>query len=147
MIQLITRYHIEQDIETVAALVERLVPYVYESELYGLMPDHLPKLTVGRVLMLLHRLTAMADQLSSDQQQIVQTAQKKFNQIHHDWSIAVKGKIRREFESRLKAINEILSDCNDNAGTCLEDYPVTAENRMLLEAIKDGADNPLAGEM
>jgi hypothetical protein len=149
MIQSITRHKIAHDVETVEAMVKRLVPYVYESELYGLMPDNLPRLTVGGLLMLLYRLSIIADQLSFEQRKQLQVAQNQFNQVRLEWSVAVEGKIQREFRARLDAMNQLLSEYNENATTDLDDYPVMAEKRIILEALKDFAPihNHVAFEM
>src|SRR5579871_2702207 len=48
------RYDLDRDVRTVEQMAARLTPYVYESELYGLMPGDLPKLTVGGLLMRLN---------------------------------------------------------------------------------------------
>src|SRR6202022_2614455 len=52
-------YDLDRDVRTLAAMAAGLKTYVYDSELYGLMPGDLPKLTVGGLLMRLRRLPAI----------------------------------------------------------------------------------------
>ena len=37
------RYDLDRDVRTVEQMAARLTPYIYENELYGLMPGDLPK--------------------------------------------------------------------------------------------------------
>ena len=43
----IVRFDFDRDVRIADAMASRLKPYVYENELYGLMPNDYPKLTLG----------------------------------------------------------------------------------------------------
>jgi hypothetical protein len=139
MVRTIVRYNLDHDVQTVGEMVDRLVPYIYEKELYGSMPEHFPKLTVGGLLMLLHKLSAVKDQLSPEQQNTLQAARDKMSQIDHEWPVAIEGKIRREFRARLNSMNRILNERDENSRSYVDDYPVMAQKRTILEALKEGA--------
>jgi hypothetical protein len=132
-------YNINRDVKTVVAMVERLVPYIYEDELYGLMPEHFPKLTVGGLLMLLHRLSAIKEQLTPQQQSALQAAKDKLSSVDHEWPVAIEAKIQREFRARLKSMNRQLNEREESTNSFVVDYPVIAQKRMILQALKDGA--------
>src|SRR5471032_2823723 len=95
----VTRFDIERDVRTLDAMATRLKPYVYENELYGLMPGDLAKLTVGGFLMRLGRLSALKNTLTPKQQGVVQAAQAKVTELRTQWTVAYEGKITREFQA------------------------------------------------
>src|SRR5258708_39740489 len=112
--QPVTRYDLERDLRAVEAMAARLVPYVYEGELYGLMPGDLPKLTVGGLLMRLHRLSPISDQLSSKQQESVSAAAKRLDDVRREWPVALENKVQREFQARLKAVDHFVNECTES---------------------------------
>jgi hypothetical protein len=137
--QPVTRYDLDRDVRTVEAMAARLKPYVYENELYGLMPGDLPKLTVGGLLMRIHRLSAIAGTLSPKQQEVLKTAQEQLKTVRREWTVAYEGKIGREFQARLTALNQFLNEFADNPRSASENYPSEAEKRAILEALTDEA--------
>src|ERR1041385_1628007 len=90
------------DVRTVSEMAEGLVPYVYEQELYGPMPPNMPRLTLGGLLIRLHRLNALYNLLSPDQQAKVKTAQELLDKARKDWPVAYESKLEREIDARLK---------------------------------------------
>jgi hypothetical protein len=139
--QPVTRYDLDRDVRTVEAMAARLTPYVYENELYGLMPGDLPKLTIGGLLMRLHRLSAISGTLAPKQREAVQKAQQQLDEVRREWTVAYEGKITREFQARLTALNQFLNEYADNPRSASENYPSEAEKRTILEALTDEAAN------
>jgi hypothetical protein len=139
--QPVTRYDLDRDMRTVEAMASRLKPYVYENELYGLMPGDLPKLTVGGLLMRLHRLSAISGTLSPGQREALQKARQQTDEVRREWTVAYEGKITREFQARLTALNQFLNEYPDNPRSASENYPSEAEKRTILEALTDEAAN------
>jgi len=132
-------YDLDRDVRTVDAMASRLTPYVYEEELYGQMPSNLPKLTVGGLLMRLHRLNAVRTVLSPDQQQMVTTAQNKLNDVRRQWAVAYEGKIKREFQARMTSLNQFLNESIDNPKLFSENFAAEAEKRAIAQALADEA--------
>jgi hypothetical protein len=130
-----------QEVRIVETMASQLVPYVYQDELYGLMPNTMPRLTVGGLLMRLYRLTAVASQLTAPQQASFKTAQTKLETTKRDWPVAYEGKIAREFQSRITALNQSFAECADNPKQCAESYGVNAEKRAILQALADEAES------
>src|SRR5258708_1509522 len=118
--QPVTRYDLDRDIRAVDAMAARLVPYVYEGELYGLMPGDLPKLTVGGLLMRLHRLDAITALLKDSQKATLRSAHEKVNKARSEWAVAIEGKVQREFPARLKTVDQFFNECAENPNSCMD---------------------------
>lgn len=131
---------LERDVRAAAAMADRLTPYIYESELYGLMPGDLPRLTVGGLLMRLHRLPFLADQLSPTQNDMVREAQRKFDAVRKEWAVAYEGKVKHELTARLVAIGHFINDCGENPRACVDNYPSAMEKRVIAEVLKSEAE-------
>lgn len=128
-------YDLTSDLRALEAMSDGLVPYVYEDELYGVMPGNLPRLTVGGLLMRLHRLTAIKDQLNASQREIVEAAQKKVDEVREKWHVAYTGKIKREFKARAEALEQYLTECVESVRACAENFPSNMEKRVILEQL------------
>ena len=137
----VTRFDLDRDVRTLEAMATRLTPYVYENELYGLMPGDLPKLTVGGFLMRLERLSAVRDKLTQKQQDAVTAAKSKAEELRTKWTVAYEGKITREFQARLTALNQFLSECAENPEACADNYSSSVEKRVIAEALADEANH------
>ena len=135
----VTRFDFDRDVRTLEAMATRLTPYVYENELYGLMPGDLAKLTVGGFLMRLNRLTVIVDQLTAKQQATVRAAQAKAEELRTKWTVAYEGKITREFQARLTALNQFLSECAESPETCSDNYSSSVEKRVIAQVLADEA--------
>ena len=133
-----TQFTIERDLHTAHEMASRLKPYVYEPELYGLMPGDLPRLTVGGLLMRIARLSALS--LSPAQQSTLDTIKKQLETIRKEWLVAYEGKIQREVKARIMSMNQFLDECADNAQNCADLYVSGVEKRVMLEALKDDAE-------
>ena len=133
------QFDIDRDVKTVEAMAARLTPYVYEDQLYGSMPGDLAKLTVGGLLMRLHRLSAISNILTPKQREVLQKATTKLDEVRRDWLVAYEGKIEQEFRARITALNHFVNECMDNPRSCRENYPSEAEKRTMLQELGDEA--------
>jgi hypothetical protein len=128
-------YDLDADVRAVESMAAALVPYVYQDELYGMQPGTLPRLTVGSLLMRLHRLPLITDLLTPRQQQVVTDALKRLAEVRQEWHVAYTGKIKREFKARADALDQFFNDCNDNPRGCADNYPASMEKRVMLERL------------
>lgn len=129
-----------QDVRIVTAMAEHLTPYIYESELYGMLRDpSLPRLTVGGLLMRLARLHALRDQLSAAQQVALETAQQKFDEVKRTWAVHYEGKVLQELRARIGALEHFAYDCAENLRACADNYPSAMEKRVMVEHLRDAA--------
>ena len=138
-VQPVIRFDLSKDIRIVEAMAARLTPYIYENELYGPMPGDLPRLTVGGLLMRLHRLAAVADLLSPQQHDLLNAAQQQFDQVRKDWSVAYETKLSHELSARLTSLLQFIAECQDSPAHCGDLYPANAEKRAIVEALTDEA--------
>ncbi len=138
-VQPVIRFDLSRDVRTVEAMAARLVPYIYEKEIYGPMPGDLPRLTVGGLLMRLHRLSAAADALSAEQRQLLDTARQQFDQVRRDWSVAYETKLTNELNARLSSLRQFITECQDNPPHCGDLYPSNAEKWVIAQELKDEA--------
>ncbi len=136
----IVRFDFDRDVRIADAMASRLKPYVYENELYGLMPNDYPKLTLGGLIMRLNRLKVLSSLLTPKQNELRHNAQAKHDEILRDWRVAYEGKVTREFQARLVSLNALLNECVDNPDRCSENYPLLAETRVMAQALADEAE-------
>lgn len=128
-------WDLNRDLRTVSEMSERLVPYVYEDELYGTMPGDLAKLTVGGLLMRLSRLQGLKDTLTADQQAQVEAAQARLDSARKEWAVHYEGKMTREAKARMQTVENFLNDCVENQKLCAENYASQMEKRVILDAL------------
>ncbi len=135
--QPVIRFDLDRDVRTAETMASRLTPYVYEEEIYGAMPGDLPKLTLGGLLMRLHRLSAVSDLLSPQQQSAIQKARQELDKVRQEWPTAYEKKLQRELKVRLTALEQFLAECGESARGCAENYPSNIEKRVIAEALRD----------
>jgi hypothetical protein len=133
------KFDLDRDIRTVEAMAERLTPYVYENELYGLMPGDLPRLTIGGLLMRLHRLASISGLLSAQQQTTLANAKQHLDNVRKEWAVAYEGKVSQELKARLRALDQFANECGENPRGCVDNYPSSIEKRVIVEALEDEA--------
>ena len=136
----VIRFDLDRDVRTVEAMAARLVPYVYEDEIYGQMSSDLPKLTFGGLLMRLHRLSAIANNLLSPQQQaVLHKAQEELDKVRKEWATAYEKKLEGELKMRITQLEQFIAECGESARACAENYPSSIEKRVIAEHLKDEA--------
>src|SRR5579864_7202795 len=92
----VIQYDLNRDVQAAQAMASRLDPFVYENEMYGGMPAGLPKLTIGGLLMRLHRLSLLGNLLSGEQREGLDTAQQLVVKVKREWLTAYTNKITHE---------------------------------------------------
>jgi hypothetical protein len=127
------QFNLDNDVRTLVAMVSGMVPYIYGTELFGAMPPNMPRLTVGGILMRLHRLGAIKDSLNGEQQAALREAQAGFEKTRAAWPVAYEGKAGQELDARLKALGSLLNECTDDRRRCMEVYPSEIEKRVMAE--------------
>jgi hypothetical protein len=132
-------FDLDHDVRAAEAMAARLTPYIYETALYGPMPGDLPRLTVGGLLMRLNRLSAIAELLSPTQRKALDTAQQQFDTVRQEWAVAYEGRLKQELQSRLKALEQFIVDCEETPRQCADLYPSEIEKRVIVESLKDEA--------
>lgn len=129
-------FDLERDVRALGAMAANLTPYLYEKELYGYLSGDLPRLTVGGLLMRLYRLSRLTDQLSAEQQNIVQDAAINLEAEQAEWGVHYELKVQQELEARLISLSRFLEECREGNSACAENYPIEAEKRIIIEHLR-----------
>jgi hypothetical protein len=132
-------YTIETDLRELEAMASHLTPYLYHDDLYGMISNNLPRLTVGGLLLRLHRLEGLHDQLSEAQRQRIAAARTQFEQRRQEWAAHYDGKVQKEIEARLRSFGAFLDETDDSPGGARSNYPAEATRRTIIEHLKDEA--------
>ena len=131
------RYSIERDLSDAKSMADNLLPYVYEGELYGNIGGSTPKLTIGGLLLRLHRLHALADQLSASQKATLDEIDAQHEEVRREWSIHYHEKLKQEALSRLKVIEAFFVECEDDPRVCSGNYQPEANRRTIVQNIAE----------
>lgn len=134
-------YDAAGDVRAVEAMAANLTPYLYENELYGLVANDLPRLTVGGLLMRLHRLEALADSLTPAQRQRVQQARQQFEQARSEWRTHYSAKLTQEIQARLNNLTAFVREYGDDKQQAHAAYPAEATHRLILSALQKEAES------
>lgn len=129
-------YDPEADIRILEAMASNLTPYLYEDELYGTLGGKMPKLTVGGLLLRLHRLQALQNSLDDELNQRLHDANLNFVQLRSEWMVHFEQKVVEEANARLNNIRAYVSDHAEDAQLAAQDYGVVAEQRTMVHHLK-----------
>lgn len=125
-------YNLDRDVTILTAMASSLTPYLYENEMYGHLAGDLPKLTLGGLLMRLHRLTQLEALLTAEQQRQVQDARINFEAECARWAVHYEHKLQHELQARLEALDQFLRECQEDLHGCASSYPSQAEKRTMI---------------
>jgi len=128
-------YNLDLDVRAVTAMAGALVPYIYQDELYGVLSNDLPRLTVGGLIMRLNRLGALDNLLADAQRQSIRMAREQFDKTKSEWTVAYEGKLKRELTARLRSLGQFIMDCVDRR-LCADLYPGEIEKRVMVAGLQ-----------
>jgi hypothetical protein len=134
-------YSIERDLKELQAMAAALVPYIYEDELYGRVGMNMPSLTVGAVLLRLHRLRALANQLAPKQRTVLDQAAAQVDAVKKEWSSHFEKKLLREAEARLRDLMTYTREAKEAPRTAANAYLPEALRRTMVQDILDTLPN------
>lgn len=125
-------FDLDQDVRVLSAMASSLTPYLFEDEIFGSLEHNMPRLTLGGLLLRLHRLQCLEDALDVEQLETVKNAQLNFEAERTKWAVHYERKIVRELRSRLMALERFLAECSEKGSGCASEYPVQAEKRTMI---------------
>lgn len=128
-----------RDVRTVEAMAANLTPYIYEDDLFGILPGDLPRLTLGGLLMRLARLRVFADRLPEPQRQVADAARRQLEEVREKWRVHYEKKIVHELRSRMVHLHQFLKEAEENPNRIAPDCPSAMEKRVIVELLKDEA--------
>lgn len=128
-------YSIERDLKEAQAMASALVPYVYEDELYGRVGMNLPSLTIGAILLRLHRLRALQSKLSPEQMDILQNIESQVHSVSQEWGGHFQKKLVREADTRLRDLMTYTREAKESPRTAANAYMPEALRRTMIADI------------
>lgn len=132
-------YDLDADLKSFVAMVDNLVPYVYEKELFGQIDNRLPRLTLGGLLMRRHRIAALRHDLKPEQVMAFDAAVQKLEKTRYEWLNHYKEKLEQEFHSRINALTYFIEDCEASWSSCEANWPNEAEKRTIVAHVVEEA--------
>lgn len=132
-------YDIHADLTAYTAMVNNLVPYIYEKELFGQIGNRLPRLTLGGMLMRQHRLQTLRHELKPEEVLAFDEAITKLKDLRYEWLNHYKDKLLQEFNSRVNAMGFFIEECDADWSTCDANWPNEAEKRTIIAHVVEEA--------
>ena len=133
-------YSIDRDLAEAKSMADHLIPYVYGDQLYGSIGGMFstgatPSLTIGALLMRLHRLRAIDAALTAEQKAKLTEIEARNEAVRSEWSVHYNEKMISEATSRLHMIETFFADCADEPRSCYSNYPPEAMRRTIVQDI------------
>ncbi len=128
-------YSIDLDLKEVKAMVENLVPYIYEDNLYGNISTDSARLTPGSVLLRLRRLGALRSQMNEAQAALYDKLKAQNDTVRKEWGVAYGKKMVTEAESRLRDLQTFIKECKEDPKLCANAYNPEALRRTIVAEI------------
>lgn len=122
---------------------EQIEEYLLSDELYWPLsgPKHLPRLTIGGLLLAARRLRAR--KLSGAEAAQVTGLENRLEAIRSKWRSAWERKCRREVHARLDLWQNYLADTRQSPETLAQDFPQQVQWRVILHLLSNELTAPL----
>jgi hypothetical protein len=126
------------DVQVLSAMADEMDPYLDSDVLFWHMAQGgMPVLTLGGYLMRQHRLLALYDSLSEEQQAEVDSAVARFNKALEERTVRSEQKAHRELDARLRQWEEYLKDVERGQANLKSNYSTAVEARAMIAALTD----------
>ena len=133
------------DLAAVEAMAAELEPYLMSDTLYwqlspatAIVPAA-PMLTLGGLLLRLHRLQGQEEALTPEQRARLASADEAFRSTLKNWKAHAAARMLRELDARLKSWSWFVEDCQAQKRACITHFPTEAELRTLIALLLDRA--------
>ncbi len=141
-----THYSLNRDLEEARAMVEGLDDYVRGDVLYGSVQGEgmysadssMPSLTIGGLLLRLHRLHKLESQMSPEQKTSLTLIETEHERVRNEWSVHYIQKVSNESGARLRSLEAFFAECEDDSEACANAYLPEAQRRTILQEIVEG---------
>jgi hypothetical protein len=126
------------DVKILSAMAEEMEAYLDSDVLFWhMVQGGMPVLTLGGYLMRQHRLLALYDTLSKQQQAEVDAAVAKFNKALEERTVRSEQKAHRELDARLRQWEEYLKDVERGQASLKSNYSTAVEARAMIAALTE----------
>jgi hypothetical protein len=136
---------LRHDLAVVEAMVDELEPYLKSDTLYwqlsparAIVPAA-PMLTLGGLLLRLHRLRGQQEALTPEQRTQLGAIEKCWRFTLKVWKAHAATRMMRELDARLKSWSWFVEDCQAQKRACISHYSTEAELRTLIALLLDRA--------
>lgn len=139
---------IAHDLEYLESMATEIKPYLLGKDLYWtLHGSHgvLPLGTLGGMMLRLHRLDALRDQMTPDQVARCEQARTALQSEMDDKLVQAEQKMLREADARLTNWEAYLEELNRNVKRYMPDYRTQVEGRTIIEFLRDYAGSAFDG--
>lgn len=129
------------DLEIVEGMIPELEDYIIKDDVYRtvILPtsagDRNIRMTGGDLLARLHRLEGERDALTPAQQQRLDAAKTKANEIIYSLKTRFNNRLQREMKTRLDSLRWFFDDCSSDRQRCRVEFPFEMRNRQRIEEI------------
>lgn len=131
------------DVAVLAAMAEQMAGYLDSDQLSWPAPRAgMPAMTLGGYLLREHRLTALANLLSSEQQARLSAAIAQFNQALSGRVVRFEQKANGELEVRLRQWEAHIRDIDADTFGRTSNYDTVVEVRAIIQAFLDRLNMP-----
>lgn len=140
--------NLEHDLLVVEATASGLKSYLLGESIYWALGKprpgdyYLPQGTLGGLLMRLHRLKALRDDLSPEAQRRLHEAAATVDEELERWRVQAEEKAAREAKTRISTWRQFIEEMEQNPRRYVPEYPTQVEGRTALAFLI-----PLAGEV
>lgn len=138
----------EVNLKIAEAMVGELEDYLLKDDLYRTVivrppgNDQILKMTGADLLTRLHRLRAVRDQLTPEQQARLDAAEQSALAIISSLRTRFHDRLKREIKARLDSLKWFLDDCAQDPKQCRTEFPFEMRNRQRIEeALKELGDD------
>jgi hypothetical protein len=144
---------LERDLLIVEASAADLKDNLLEDSIYWTLraPRHshqiLPKGTLGGLLMRLHRLDALKDNLTPDQRERLHAAAATVREGLRTWAAQAEEMALREIKARLDSWTAYLQEAESDPDSYIAEYPTQAQGRVALDFLLEYAGDAVSGEI
>ncbi len=134
------RYNLDRDLAEAKSMADHLIPYIYGDQLYGSISGMFsiggtPSLTIGALLLRLHRLRAIDAMLTPEQKMKLTEIEARNEAVRSEWSVHYNEKLVSEANSRLHMIESFFADCAEDPRSCYSNYQPEALRRTIVQDI------------
>jgi hypothetical protein len=144
---------LERDLLIVEASTADLKDNLLEDSVYWTLRaprrSHyiLPKGTLGGLLMRLHRLGALEDNLTPEQRERLHAAATTVRQVLQTWAAQAQEMALREIKARLDSWTAYLQEAESDPDRYIAEYPIQAQGRVALDFLLEYAGDAVSGEV
>lgn len=125
-----------RDVDVIEAMATEMADYLDSNVLFWPMGlSNMPMLTVGGYLMREHRLLALRDQLSAEDQARLAAAVARFNDVVANRVVRFEDKANEELEARLRQWQEYLKELVNDTADKNSNYSTSVDTRAMIDAL------------